>query len=96
MEIATKYVRIVGTDVVGTRTIESGNPIMVIGIYVAKTDANAQTSTFTDKDGTSIMTIVNGGADTVDALDPWMAYNGLIVPATGATVITTIHYRPGV
>ena len=100
MDLATQHTRVLGNANLAARTINSGNPIMVCGLLV--TNANKQandTLTFTDADGTAILTIECPMADSVTLDVKWLADNGLIVGSAatvGSSMVTTVVWRPDI
>ena len=100
MDIGTRHTRVLGNANLATRTINSGNPIMVCGLVV--TNANAQADDvmhFTDADGTVILTIACLRDSSVTLHVKWLADNGFIVGSAaivGSSMVTTVLWRPDV
>jgi len=94
MDIATQHTRLLANAAVGTRTINSGNPLMICGIVVANTAAAAITLEITDAAGVALMTIEVGANSTVTQEAPWLADTGFIVALGAAATIVTVLWRP--
>lgn len=100
MEIGTRHTRVLGNANLATRTINSGNPIMVCGIVVTNDNPQSEdTINFTDADGTTILTIQCPAADSVTLETKWLADNGFIVGAAaivGSSAVVTVIWRPDI
>jgi len=100
LKIGTRDTRVLGNANLVTRTINSGNPIMVCGIVVVNSNAQASDSIdFTDADGTTILTLSCPAASTVKLNVKWLADNGLIVgtaATVGSSAVITVVWRPDI
>jgi len=100
VEIGTQHTRVLGNANLATRTINSGNPIMVCGLLVTNSNPQADdVINFTDADGTTILTIACPMADTVKVGVAWLADNGFIVgtaATVGSSAVITVLWRPDI
>jgi len=88
---ATRYVEVALDSTLADRTIEDGNPILVEGITIS---SNTSVSVdINDSDGNDIMNIRSLANTTTSIEIPFIAHNGILLPAGASTTIVSVFYR---